>query len=304
MRVEMKKLILILILLSSTILFQSCSKDKVKENLNVGKLEVYCDANLFPLLKEPMELYAKTYPDVKFTYKLVSAREAMRLLLSGNAKAVIIGRDYLKDEDSLMKAFKVNRLQIKFGKDGLVFFTKAGFPIDSMNVKQIYSWLTDKNYSLKTQFPNLNFEPELVTTDVNSSVYANFKSLAAENGKIVRKIKIFDDMEQVKNYVKSNPQAIGVGFLSHVYENADFASIRLGYNHKDGKREVPQIVHPSWVVMDRYPYIADYYIYVTSDLNDLPNYFATFIQKNADVQKYIFSKGVVPEHAKINLLMQ
>ncbi|MEI6090772.1 MAG: substrate-binding domain-containing protein [bacterium] len=300
----MKKLVLIIILFSSIILLPSCTKEKVEQNVNIGKLEVYCDVNLYPLLKVPFELYTKTYPDIKFTYKLVSAREAMRLLLSGNAKAVIVARDYLKDEDSLMKAFKVERTKINFAKDGLVFFTNTDFPVDSMNVKQIHLWLTDKNYSLTKQFPNLTFEPELVTTDLNSAVYANFARLAAENGKIVRKIKMLPDMDQVKNYVKNNPQAIGVGFLWNVYENPDFSSIRLGYFHNDGKREMPQIVHPSWVVMDRYPYIAQFYVYVTADMNDLPNYFATFIKTNEEVQKYIFSKGVVPEHAKINLLMQ
>lgn len=300
----MKKIVLLIMLLTSIILLPSCTKEKVKRNLNVGKLEVYCDANLYPLLKQPFELYAETYKDIKFSYKVVSSREAMRLLLSGNAKAVIVARDYLGDEDSLMKAFKVERVKIKFGKDGLVFFTKPDFPIDSMNVTQIHSWLTDKNYSLMKQFPSLGFEPELVTTDMNSAVYANLVRLAAENHKIVRKIKMLGDMEQVKNYVKNNPKAIGVGFLWNVHENADFTSIRMGFFHKNGKREMPQIVHPSWVVMDRYPYIVDYYVYVTADANDLPNYFATFIQTNEEVQKYIFSKGVVPEHAKINLLMQ
>jgi len=300
----MKKVTLILFLLSLILILPSCTKDKVERKVNVGELEVYCDANLFPLLKEPMVLYAKTYKDIKFSYKIVSSREAMRLLLSGNAKVVVVARDYLADEDSLMKAFKVERTKINIAKDGLVFFARPSFGIDTLNVKQIYSWLTDKNYKLSNQFPELGFEPELVTTDMNSAVYANLVRLAAENGKIVRKIKMLPDMEQVKNYVKNNPQAIGVGFLWNVYDNADFSSIRLGYFHNDGKREMPQIVHPSWVVMNRYPYIADFYAYITADKNDLPNYFATFLQKNDEVTKYIFSKGVIPEHAKIDLLMQ
>ncbi len=299
----MKKISLILILFSLIIVLPSCTKDKVKQNLNVGKLEVLCDANLYPLLKEPMALYGKTYSDIKFTYKVVNAREAMSLLLNGKAKAVVLARDYLRDEDSLMKAFKVERTRINIATDGLVFFAQPNFGIDTLNVQQIYSWLTDANYKLSKQFPKLGFEPELVTTDMNSSVYANLLRLAAENKKIVRKIKKLPDMEQVKAYVKNNPQAIGVGFLWNVYKNADFSSIRLGFFHKDGKRETPQIVDPSWVVMERYPYIVDYYVYTIADKNDLPNYFATFIQKNDEVTKYIFSKGVIPEHAKINLLM-
>lgn len=300
----MKNIALWIILLTSIVLVSSCTKDKVERQVNVGELEVYCDAALYPLLKEPMEMYAKTYKDIKFSYKVVSSRSAMQLLLSGNAKAVIVARDYLADEDSLMKAYKVERTKINFGKDGLVFFTKPNFGIDTLNVEQINSWLTDKDFKLSKQFTDLGFEPELVTTDLNSAVYANLARLAANNGKIVRKIKMLPDMEQVKNYVKNNPQAIGVGFLWNVYENADFTSIRLGYFHNDGKREMPQIVHPSWVVMDRYPYVANFYIYITADKNDLPGYFATFIQKNDAVTKYIFSKGVIPEHAKIDLLMQ
>jgi len=297
--------IIVILLFTAGFFINSCSKDNIKEDKNRGKLTVYIDEDLFPLYEEPLKWYPDIYKNVQYEFVKVHSREAMRKLLSENKEPVVIARGYLEDERIAMEQNGVTRLQMKLAKDGLVFFTKPGFPIDTLNVNQISKLLTDPSYSLKSQFPKaLTFEPEFVTVGLNSSVWANLQMLAAEGKEIKKEFKHFSTIDSVKDYIKSNPNAIGVTYLGYIHKNPEFVGIRIGFFHKDGKREIPQIVHPGWVVNGRYPFVVEYYCYLLAEKQNLPSYFATYLQKNEKVTKFLFDKGVIPDHSKITLEMQ
>ena len=198
-------------------------------------------------------------PGIQLTVEKANARKCVSFLLSGNTEAVVLARPFLKDEDSLMKMFDVKRPQMIAASDALVFYTNSDFPLDTLNDQQIREILFGRK-SFKDFFRSLTFEPQIVCNEQNSSEYANFKKLVLKDSSLKIKILLFNGADSVKQYIKNNKQAIGIGYLSNIVNKYDYKALKISFNDSIGRREPPQIVHQAFIVQGRYPYIVQYRI--------------------------------------------
>jgi ABC-type phosphate transport system substrate-binding protein len=250
-------------------------------------------------------MFDSTYEQVEVTFEKAPARRAMGELLSGRAKGIIIARDYLADEDSLMNAYGVSKHERKIlAKDGLVFFTGKSFPIDTLNREQLKSVLTAPNTLLKNSFPVLQTEPVFVINDQNSSEYSNLLKLVTNGVQPQHSFKTFQNTDSVKLFVSSNPNAIGIGYLSHVALDTNFKLLKIGF-HDDstGKYVSPKIVHQSHIVMGNYPYVVPIYSFMLENRMKQPAWgLFSFLATDNNVQLYFKNKGIVPAFAKIQLI--
>lgn len=303
---EMKKLILLISF--ATFLF-SCSDDtesgKPVESMNAGDLTVYCENTAFEMMDSVFKMYEATFEKVNLKKELVNPRDAMKFLLAGEARVIIISRDYLKDEDSLMKQHDVAKhVRMNIAQDALVLFTNPGFPIDTMNATLMKNVLTNKDEKLSEHFTEIKSEPEFVTLDYKSSVYANILEVINKGEIIKRDITMFSSIDSLRQYVASNKDAVGIAYLSHVVNHPEFKMLRMGFTHSDGKREFPQVVHQSYLVMGRYPWPVMHYVYLLDERKNLPFWFATYLAKEAVTQKYFKDYGIVPAYAELKLVPQ
>ncbi|MFP4527077.1 MAG: substrate-binding domain-containing protein [Candidatus Kapaibacterium sp.] len=293
-----------------SLLFASCETEpregeEVKETMTSGEFTVYCDAAVYDFLDTTFAMYREEYPKVKLTTIEVDARQAMQMLLSGNTRVSIIARDYLPDEDSLMKVHEVDRHErFHILDDALVFYANPEFPLDTLNETQIKEILTNKDAKLKNYFKELKEEPRLVTLEYTSSVFANIKMMAAEGAAIQRTMKYFQTPDSVRNFVVDNPNTIGIGYLSQVVRDPALKMIRIGFTDSTGKYMYPETVHQANIIRGMYPWPVPYYAYLLRDLRDLPYWFGTFLAKESYVQRYFKDKGLVPAFAKIVLIPQ
>ncbi|MFA6571243.1 MAG: hypothetical protein WCT77_08400 [Bacteroidota bacterium] len=284
---------------------QQQGKDKGKyEAMNSGTITVFCDASEYEMLKPVFKMYDSVYKDVKLTVNVVSAREAMAKLLSGGTPAICIARDYLHDEDSLMGVYKVKKHErFKFAEDALVFFTRIESPLDTINESQIKDVLFNNKIQLKTLFKQLKTEPVIAIPNVQSSEYANFKNLMTKNKPVQRQLKMFAGGDSVRQFVLDN-DAIGIGYLSQIARNPKFKPLSIGYMDSAGKYIKPHVVHQANIVQRFYPYIVNHYVYLLEDRRNLPWWFATFIAKEAAVQRYFKEIGIVPAYANFVLIQE
>lgn len=298
------KIILVLI----TLLFISCDnkyEEKSSEDvetINSGKLSIYCDEVIKPVLDSAFKLYSIDYENVELTVNYSNSRNVMSQLLSSKSRVVVTARDYLSDEDSLMTVYKLEkhkRLVIAF--DGLVFFVNKNFPIDTLNSNQIENAII-KGESLSKSTQGLDFEPTYATLDQYSSVYANFNSMIVKDNPLKKKVELFENIEAVKKQVTSNNSIIGIGFLSQLVNDDNFKMLRLGFESDTlNKYITPKPVHQGYIVQDLYPYRVSYYVYLQKDRQDLPFWFGTYLAKQEKTQKLFLDKGIVPAFARIKL---
>ena len=142
---------MILSLLSLFLLINSCdNKYETKnpedvETMNSGKLDIVIDSQYSPLMDSTLKMYQKFYTKVKLNYSYVNAREAMSNLFNGKNRAVVVGRDYLKDEDSILNVYNIkSHLKMKIADDALVFFANPSFPTDTINKEMLEKYFVDK----------------------------------------------------------------------------------------------------------------------------------------------------------------
>lgn len=301
---------LLLLAIAISMLAVSCdnqpkAENKDKETMTSGKLIAYCDDAILGLMDSTFSLYRMAYPDVELTVESGSAREIMSQLLAGKARVIVAARDYLKDEDSLMTAYKVKKHSYEeIAKDALTLFVGNNFPIDTINAEQVYSILTDKDKSLKSYFPQLKEEPIIAISDQNSSIYANMQKLMAKGKPIARQLKLFSTVDSVKMYVKNNPNSIGIAYLNNVIRNLDFITLQVGFNDSTGKYISPKPVHQAYVIQGLYPYIVTFKAMFFEEFKNLPFWFGVYVAREAVVTRYLKEAGVVPTFAKFNLIKE
>lgn len=284
---------------------KSDNKATQRESMTSGEITAYCDNTLTKLFDTLFASYRKAYPDVKLTVNSVSAREAMAKLLAGEARVIIIARDYLRDEDSLMNVYKVAKHNYEeIADDALCFFTQINSSMDTLNSEQIFNVLTDKSKTLKSYFPSLKDEPIFATLEQNSSVFANINKLVVRNKPIQRRLQLFSTVDSLLNFVKTNPNVIGIAYLSHIHRNLDFKPIPVGYTDTTGKYITPKPVHQAYIVQGLYPYIVTYKALFLNNFKDLPFWFAMHLSREASSTKYLKDAGVVPKFARFNLIKE
>jgi ABC-type phosphate transport system substrate-binding protein len=273
-----------------------------EETMNSGKITVYCDEAIKTVLEPAFPMYLKDYKNVKLNVIYDNSRNVMSQLLGNKARIVLNARDYLEDEDSLMKAYKVKPYErFELAYDGLVFFANKEFPVDTLNADQLEAALTgDKLLSQSTA--GLNFEPTYATVNQNSSIFANLNSLIIKNKTLRKKVKLLNNIEEVKKQVSANNSIIGVGYLSQLVNDTNFKMIRFGFDSKLLKEYItPKPVHQGYIVQDLYPYKVTYYAYLQENRRNLPFWFATYLAKQEKVQRLFLDKGIVPAFARIKL---
>lgn len=279
-------------------------KDKSVETMTSGKITAYCDDALYDLLDTAFKMYQKTYPDVELEVISANARETMGQLLSGKSRVIFIGRDYLPDEDSLMKVFNVsNHTFEEIANDALCFFTERDNPLDTLNADQIYNILV-KNKNFKDYFPKLATEPILAICDQNSSVYSNMQKLAARGESIARNMRLFSTADSVRQFVKNTPNSIGILYLHNVIRNLDFKTIPIGYHDSTGKYITPKPVHQAYIIQGLYPYTVTFKAMFLEEFKNLPFWLGAYVARESVVTKYLKDAGVVPSFARFKLIKE
>jgi ABC-type phosphate transport system substrate-binding protein len=292
----------LLICLFTGLLLVSCNEGG-NSKMQPYKMTVLCDDAIYDMMKPICEKYDSLSPELTIELVRVSGYKAMVDFLTGKNSVVIISRNYTKQEDSLIKAYKVNPVQMWFAKDALVFYTYFENPIDSLVDNQVQSIFTE-NKPVKSYVTALKEEPVIVCPANYSSEYYNFMSLIIKDKKLTKQMKTFSTSDSVMKYVESNRNTIGIGYLSEVIRGGKIKAIPVSFTDSTGTYISTNIVHQSGIVQGFYPYIVYHYIYVY-DINTSSNMeFARYLCNNSDAQMHYKECGIVPNVKMINLIKE
>ena len=289
----------------STMFMSSCTEDRQQQTYEspvAGKDTIYVEDVLYPYFLEAKPKYDSVFENAEITLIPVNARRGMSLLFSDTASCVILARDYLRDEDSIVKSMSLPFQKIEIAKDGLVFFVSKDIPIDTMNLSQLEGMLSGT--SINAIQKKVVFDEALCIPSMQSSEYAGLlKYFAKGNSALSVTFKQYENRDSLKAQVRSS-KSIGIGLMSDILKDSTLKAIRIGYTDSTGKRVAPQIVHPGFIVQKMYPLVLPIFAYVKNEKKDLAWGFATFMEKDPSIQKVLLNKGIIPTHAKYNLIQE
>lgn len=297
----------ILQIVLSVMLISCESNDKQSDSTIESPLRgsdtVYCDESIFTCINNAMPIYQKAFPDAHITLFSKNARSSMAELFSEKTKSIIVARNYLSDEDSLLKQSGYSFQKIHIANDGLVFFVSKEFPIDTLNINQLTEYISGKN-RLSFYFPKLNSEPLLLIPGAQSSEYANSISFFPQLSKTAKDIAKFNNSKDSIVFEVLKGKSIGLGYLSYIQKNPLLKSLRIGYIDSLGNRIPPQIVHQGFIIQKKYPFEIPIIAYLREKRQNLPWGFATFMEKDPNIQKVLLDCGLIPVFAKYNLIQE
>jgi hypothetical protein len=289
----------------STMFMSSCTEDRKQQNYEspvAGKDTIYVEDVLYPYFLEAKPKYDSVFENAEITLIPVNARRGMSLLFSDTASCVILARDYLRDEDSIVKSMSLPFQKIEIAKDGLVFFVSKNTPIDTMNLSQLEEMLSGT--SINSIQKKVVLDEALCIPSMQSSEYAGLlKYFAKGNSVLSVTFKQYENRDSLKAQVRSS-KSIGIGLMSDILKDSTLKAIRIGFTDSTGKRIAPQIVHPGFIVQNMYPLVLPIFAYVKNEKKDLAWGFATFMEKDPSIQKVLLNKGIIPSHAKYNLIQE
>jgi hypothetical protein len=289
----------------STMFMSSCTEDRQQQTYEspvAGKDTIYVEDVLYPYFLEAKPKYDSVFENAEITLIPVNARRGMSLLFSDTASCVILARDYLRDEDSIVKSMSLPFQKIEIAKDGLVFFVSKDIPIDTMNLSQLEGMLSGT--SINAIQKKVVFDEALCIPSMQSSEYAGLlKYFSKGNSALSGTFKQYENRDSLKAQVRRS-KSIGIGLMSDILKDSTLKAIRIGYTDSTGKRVAPQIVHPGFIVQNMYPLVLPIFAYVKNEKKDLAWGFATFMEKDPSIQKVLLNKGIIPSHAKYNLIQE
>lgn len=301
--------------LSAVMVLSSCGREgttadgKVQETAIRGTAVIQVDEELAGLLVAAKKLYDKAHPDATVTFEYVSSREAIRDLLGGTARGIIVARTFVDDEQkALTAAGRKPFPQSILAKDAIVFYVPTTFPYDTMSSEHISRWfsgtLTPEEF--RVLYPRLPDKPTFVTPGINSSVTANIVNLVL-GGKMpsVGTLTSLESRDSVQTFVLQSKNAIGIGLLSQFVNDKSVKLLQLSYLDSAGVYQKPKPVHQAYVAMKEYPYIVPIVMMLRDPVGqyNLPGGVLQYLARTGDVQRTFLNAGIVPGYARIELTL-
>lgn len=291
------------ILVAGVIACDQRPEDKNAETMWRGRLTVWCDDAVAPLLRSQLEGFSRKYPDARIDVRTASGREVMEALLSRKARIALLARRYLRDEDSLMKAFKLEAHRtLHLATDALVFFAPKGFPTDTLSVEALNEYFSAGS-PLDTRVRGVRKGTWFVCPGALSSVVGNVVLQCNQGRSFSPKARVsyLGSMDSVKRFVRTQENVIGVGFLSEmIKDTATFKLLGIKYTDADMNRR-SMTVEQSAVYREMYPYPVKIEAYLLENLRNLPMGVASYLAFETEPQKYFLNQGIVPAYARIQL---
>ena len=96
-------LFFILVCCSYTCFLQKETKNQVEETVTTGKLSVYVDETLLPILEEQKQVFESQYPYAKITVISKPEIEISKAIVEGKADFVMMPRTLNENEQLVLK---------------------------------------------------------------------------------------------------------------------------------------------------------------------------------------------------------
>lgn len=301
-----------MVAIGAVCVMNSCSGDDRSgkpstETAVSGDITLWVDEEIRPLMDSILIYHVRENPKANVTVKTMPATGIIHLMIGRSERVAIVARDYTPAEDSLVKAAELDTLaRALVARDALVFFAAKSFPYDTMNAEHLRQWLSGST-GANGSYPKLKKAPVFVVSGGSAgSVYGNITNVVLRGRQpAASMLATVANHADVVREVEKNPNLIGVGYLSQIRRDTSVKPLRLSYTAADGTHEWPKPVHPSYLMMGKYPFPVPIFAYVNAkpSQHDLAFGFMQFATRSNKAQYSLFNAGIEPAHAKITLYL-
>ena len=266
-----------------------------------GKAVVYIEEAFKPLFTTGISTFEGQYPKAKIIPKYLTENEIVQAMYDRKAKTIVISRDLDEKEKNYLRSIKIELRSEKIALDAIALIVHPSNKDTLITVDELKALLTGKN----TRWNATGNEIKVVYDKPNS---ANFNYLTKLCGNQANNKAIFaaKSNEEVINFVKKNPNAMGIIGLNWISDDDDFDTKDFLKGIKVmavAKKKNTTYFQPynGFMYTQEYPLTRDIWMINKGRRSGLHSGFVLFM-KNEIGQTIIQQAGLVPANSPVRLI--
>ncbi len=305
------KIFLVLIFSSAAVIyFNGCNFDQIKSKSTTGDLTIEVDEGLYPVVKKEADEFMRLNKEAKIIIVVKTSKEVIADLANGNIKTIISGRDFTKEESSVITANKTEIKKSKIALDGIGVIVNPNNPLRKINYTELKKIFTGEN----TDWASLEGDNKDVykgkvkvfIARKNAAIHDIFKDKVLGGAEFSKYNTICSTSTQMINEIKSNENAIGFISMSWITKFADTldTSVKpLKVAAVDSAGRVGDYVglHQAYIADRSYPLVTEAFLMSTDFTMSLSVGFTSFVLAY-DGQKIILNSGLVPVTQPVKII--
>ena len=266
-----------------------------------GKAVVYIEEAFKPLFTTGISTFEGQYPKAKIIPKYLTENEIVQAMYDRKAKTIVISRDLDEKEKNYLRSIKIELRSEKIAVDAIALIVHPSNKDTLITVDELKALLTGKN----TRWNATGNEIKVVYDKPNS---ANFNYLTKLCGNQANNKAIFaaKSNEEVINFVKKNPNSMGIIGLNWISDDDDFDTQDFLKGIKVmgvAKKKNTTYFQPynGFMYTQEYPLTRDIWMINKGRRSGLHSGFVLFM-KNEIGQTIIQQAGLVPANSPVRLI--
>lgn len=299
-------------LLFFALLFSACDSNNnpfvyQKDAHGRGKAHIYVEESFRPLFSTSIATFESQYPKAKVTATYGAENQIIDAFYANKTKTIVVSRNFNDKEKEYLKSKNVSYRSDKIATDAVVIIMHPSNQDTVLSVGQIKKLLTqnytDNNNSAigKTKYQ--------VVFDQNGSANFNFMTNMLQVDKLGNGVSALQSNEEVINYVKTHPNAIGIIGLNWISDQEDPTSMAFMdglqvasvYTNNPADACKP---YAGFIYTKEYPLIRDIWVINKGRRSGLHTGFVLFMKKDDKGQLIIQKSGLVPALTPVRLVLQ
>ena len=266
-----------------------------------GKAVVYIEEAFKPLFNTSIATFEGQYPKAKIIPKYLTENDIIQAMYDRKAKTIVISRDLDEKERKYLRAKKIEVRSEKIAIDAIALIVHPSNKDTTITVDELKALLTGKN----THWKSSGNEIKVVFDKPNSANF-NYLTKLCGNESYNKKIYAAKSNEEVINFVKKNPNAMGVIGLNWISDDDDFDTQDFLKGIKVmgvAKNKTSQYFQPynGFMYTQEYPLTRDIWMINKGRRSGLHAGFVLFM-KNEIGQTIIQQAGLVPANSPVRLI--
>ncbi|HJY64527.1 MAG TPA: substrate-binding domain-containing protein [Ignavibacteria bacterium] len=306
---KVKKNILFFLILFLSLLSFSC--EPKKSTTTIGELNVLVDEGILPVVKKEASEFMRLNTESKITTQVKTTNEVIADLINGNAKTIVVGRDFSKEENDVIANNKLEIKKNKFALDGIGVIVNNSNPVKKLNfneLKRIFTGETAEWKELDGDNKDLySGKIKVFITRKNASIHDIFKEKVLSGADFSGKSTICTTSVQMLNEIKGNPEAIGFISMAWITVNADtldstVKALKIA-SVDPSKEYIGSYVglHQAYIADKTYPLVTESYIMSTDFSMNVSVGLISFML-SYDGQRIVLNSGLVPVTQPVRII--
>lgn len=269
-----------------------------------GKAHFYIEESFKPLFATSISTFESQYPKAKVSATYSAENTIIAAFYANKTKTIVITRDFNDKEKEYLKSKNVSYRSDKIATDAIVIIMHPTMTDTLLSVEQIKKLLSNNNALLPS-----NTNPTQIVFDQKGSANFNYLTNMLQIEQLASRVAALKSNEEVINYVKTHPGAIGIIGLNWISDQDDPTSMAF----MDGLRVASIYTtnsadackpYAGFIYTKEYPLIRDIWVINKGRRSGLHTGFVLFMKKDDKGQLIIQKSGLVPALTPIRLVLQ